>query len=69
MKYSILIVNAFIAFALAQKQQQQQQQQLPADNKYRNIPIVSQDSNIDHDGTFSYSFEGGDGTRAQQNGQ
>lgn len=61
MKYFILIANAFVALALAQQQ--------TTDNKYKNIPIVSQDSNLEHDGTFSYSFENGDGTRAQQNGQ
>lgn len=60
MKYFILIANAFIALTLAQQ---------TTDNKYKNIPIVSQDSNLEHDGTFSYSFENGDGTRAQQNGQ
>lgn len=61
MKYFILIANAFVALALAQQQ--------TTDNKYKNIQIVSQDSNLEHDGTFSYSFENNDGTRAQQNGQ
>jgi hypothetical protein len=62
MKYSILLINAFVAVTLAQKQSVD-------NNKYKNIPIIAQDSNLEHDGTFSYSFEGGDGSRAQQNGQ
>lgn len=39
------------------------------DSKYRSIPIVSQENILEHDGTFSYSFENGDGTKASQNGQ
>jgi hypothetical protein len=63
MKYSILLVNAFIAVAFAQKAVDN------TNNKYKNIPIVSLENNQEHDGSFSYSFEGGDGTRAQQTGQ
>ncbi|XP_075232904.1 endocuticle structural glycoprotein SgAbd-3-like isoform X2 [Lycorma delicatula] len=33
------------------------------------VPIVSQDQDINFDGTYHYSFEGGDGTRASQEGQ
>lgn len=77
MKY-LIIVNALFAVALAQQraggqqyqQQQQQQNQQPAvDSKYKNIPIVAHENILEHDGTFSYSFENGDGTRASQNGQ
>lgn len=64
MKFLIVFVMS-LAVALAQKQQQQPL----ADNKYKNIPIVSQENIVEHDGSFTYSFEGGDGTRAQQNGQ
>lgn len=57
MKYSIILVNAFFAIALAQKNQQQTNQ--PAENnKYRNIPIVAQENILDHDGQFSYNYEG-----------
>lgn len=76
MKYSVLFVNAFFAVALAQKgghqhqqQYQQQQNQPQVDSKYKNIPIVAYENALEHDGSFSYSFEGGDGTRASQNGQ
>lgn len=63
MKYSILLVNAFVAVALAQRSVDNSKDQ------YKNIPILSQENNLEHDGTFSYSFENGDGTRAQQTGQ
>lgn len=59
MKYLIL-VSAFIAAAVAQAQQ---------DDKYRNIQNVAQENIVEHDGTFTYSFENGDGTKASQNGQ
>lgn len=52
-----------MSLAVAQKQQQ------PIDDKYKNIPIIAQENILEHDGSFTYSFEGGDGTRAQQNGQ
>lgn len=44
MKYSVLLVNAFFAVALAQKgghqqQYQQQQNQPQVDSKYKNIPM------------------------------
>lgn len=58
------------------QQQQQQinnnnhhQQQNEPESKYRHIPIVSLQNNLEHDGSFNYAFEGGDGTRVQQNGQ
>jgi uncharacterized protein YlbG (UPF0298 family) len=83
MKYLILLVNVAMVVAQqrfqhqqaqhqhqqVQQPAQQQQQQQVVDSKYRNIPIISQESDSGIDGTFSYSFEGGDGTRAQQNGQ
>lgn len=62
MKYSILLVNAFFAVALAQKS-------VVDNNKYKDIKNIAQENIHEHDGTFSYSFENGDGTRAQQNGQ
>lgn len=78
MKYIILFVNAFFVVVMAQhhhqqqqhqQHQQQYQQQNAIDNKYKNIPIVSHEQNLEHDGTFNYAFETGDGTRVQQNGQ
>lgn len=63
MKYSILLVNAFIAVAIAQKSNSID------NNKYKDIQNINQENIHEHDGTFSYSFENGDGTRAQQNGQ
>lgn len=62
MKFFVAFVMS-LAVAVAQKQQQ------PIDDKYKNIPIISQENILEHDGSFQYSFEGGDGTRAQQNGQ
>lgn len=62
MKYLIVLVSS-LAVAIAQKQQPL------VDDKYKNIPIISQQNIVEHDGSFTYSFEGGDGTRAQQNGQ
>lgn len=62
MKYLIVLVSS-LAVAIAQKQQPL------VDDKYKNIPIISQQNILEHDGSFTYSFEGGDGTRAQQNGQ
>jgi hypothetical protein len=70
MKYVVLLVNSFFVVAMAQHNHQQhnhQQQQI--DNKYRHVPIVSHEQNLEHDGTFNYAFETGDGTRVQQNGQ
>lgn len=70
-----LVISALIAIVVAkpQKLQQQnlQQLQLPnrGDDKYKNIPIVAQENVIDHQGTYHYTFEGGDGSRAQQDGQ
>lgn len=60
-----------------QHQQHQQNQQInnnnnnipEPDSKYRHIPIVSLQNNLEHDGTFNYAFENGDGTRVQQAGQ
>lgn len=79
MKYlAVLLVNALIAVSLAQRVQNQQnqqnqlnqQQQQPLENsKYRNIPIVALENSQDHDGSFRYSYEDGDGTKAEQTGQ
>lgn len=70
MKYIILFVNAFFVVAMAQQHHHQQQQQNNnIDSKYKHVPIVSLEQNLEHDGTFNYAFETGDGTRVQQNGQ
>lgn len=63
MKYLILFVNAFFAVTLAQKLADN------VDSKYRHIPIVAQENVVEHDGSFNYGYEGGDGTKAQQSGQ
>uniref|UniRef100_A0A182T494 Uncharacterized protein n=1 Tax=Anopheles maculatus TaxID=74869 RepID=A0A182T494_9DIPT len=49
-----------------QQQQQLQQQSLP---RYKEIPIVNLENVLEVDGKFRYSYEGGDGTRAAQDGQ
>ncbi|XP_054264384.1 endocuticle structural glycoprotein SgAbd-3-like [Macrosteles quadrilineatus] len=36
--------------------------------KSQQIPIVSLENNVNFDGSYKYSFEGGDGTRAIQEG-
>lgn len=61
MKYSLLFVNAFFAVALAQK--------AADNNKYKDIQNLAQENVVEHDGTFSYSFENNDGTKTQQSGQ
>lgn len=33
------------------------------------MPIVKQESQVNGDGSYSYSFETGDGTKAEQSGQ
>ncbi|PSN39560.1 hypothetical protein C0J52_20616 [Blattella germanica] len=35
----------------------------------KEIPIISYENAVGHDGTYKYSFESGDGTKAQQSGQ
>lgn len=50
-------------------QQQKRVEEPQTDSKYRHIPIVSLSNVLDHDGNFNYAYEGGDGTRVQQNGQ
>lgn len=62
MKYSVLLVNAFFAVALAQKAALD-------NNKYKGIQNLAQENVVEHDGTFSYSFENNDGTKTQQSGQ
>ncbi|EAT45456.1 AAEL003221-PA [Aedes aegypti] len=37
--------------------------------KFKDIPIVSHENVLEVDGKFRYSYEGGDGTRAVQDGQ
>ncbi|KAL1394776.1 hypothetical protein pipiens_002990 [Culex pipiens pipiens] len=37
--------------------------------KFKEIPIVSHENILEVDGKFRYSYEGGDGTRAIQDGQ
>ncbi|XP_040170323.1 endocuticle structural glycoprotein SgAbd-3-like [Anopheles arabiensis] len=49
-----------------QQQQHHQQQSLP---RYKEIPIVNLENVLEVDGKFRYSYEGGDGTRAAQDGQ
>lgn len=61
MKYSVLLVNAFFVVALAQK--------AADNNKYKDIQNLAQENVVEHDGTFSYSFENNDGTKTQQSGQ
>lgn len=36
---------------------------------FKDIPIVSHENVLEVDGKFRYSYEGGDGTRAAQDGQ
>ncbi|CRK99897.1 CLUMA_CG013200, isoform A [Clunio marinus] len=64
MKSLILLINTFVAVTLTFAQKQ-----TIDDNKYRNIPIIALENKIEHDGSFRYSFENGDGTRAEQNGE
>ncbi|CAG9769053.1 unnamed protein product [Ceutorhynchus assimilis] len=35
----------------------------------KEVPIISQESDIQPDGSFKWSFEGGDGTKAEASGQ
>ncbi|XP_049537843.1 endocuticle structural glycoprotein SgAbd-3-like [Anopheles darlingi] len=51
------------------QQPQQQQQQPTTDPRYKQIPIVNVENVLEVDGKFRYSYEGGDGTRAAQDGQ
>lgn len=52
-----------------QPQQQQQRQEPVTDPRYKQIPIVNVENVLEVDGKFRYSYEGGDGTRAAQDGQ
>ncbi|BES92883.1 Cuticular protein [Nesidiocoris tenuis] len=49
--------------------QPQPQQQQPLKPTSPPVPILSLDNTVNHDGSYKYSFEGGDGTRAEQTGQ
>jgi hypothetical protein len=70
MKVIIFIIGSLIASSLAQQHNQQNhQQQQQVDIKKQNVPILALQNNLQHDGTFNYAFESGDGTKAEQNGQ
>lgn len=71
MKVLVLLVCSFVATTLAQQHHQNQnhQQQREVDNKRVHVPIIAHESNLQHDGSFNYLFESGDGTRAEQNGK
>lgn len=45
MKLTIFVVNTMFAIVLAQSAN---------NNKYKNIPIVAEQNQLDHEGTFSY---------------
>lgn len=71
-----IIIGSLIASTLAQQHhnnqqhhQQQQQQQQQVDIKKQNVPILAYQNSLQHEGTFNYAFESGDGTKAEQNGQ
>ncbi|XP_050300287.1 endocuticle structural glycoprotein ABD-4-like [Anthonomus grandis grandis] len=42
---------------------------LGAPQQGKEVPIISQESDIQPDGSFKWSFEAGDGTKAEQSGQ
>lgn len=79
-----LVLCGFFVVAMAQQRhhqqqqqyQQQQQQQQPQqynnanenNSKYKAIPIVSLQQNLEYDGRFNYAFETGDGTKVEQSG-
>uniref|UniRef100_A0A182IQN8 Uncharacterized protein n=1 Tax=Anopheles atroparvus TaxID=41427 RepID=A0A182IQN8_ANOAO len=73
----LVVLLAVCSVIGAQKQQQQQQQQLHQQHqqsqnslpRYKEIPIVNLENVLEVDGKFRYSYEGGDGTRAAQDGQ
>ncbi|XP_039294336.1 endocuticle structural glycoprotein SgAbd-3 [Nilaparvata lugens] len=56
---SVLLIGAVAVQAIMAAPQGSAKQQ---------VPIVAQDQDINFDGTYHYSFEGGDGTRATQDG-
>ncbi|XP_050300042.1 endocuticle structural glycoprotein SgAbd-3-like [Anthonomus grandis grandis] len=59
-KVAFLLVIASTAVLGAPQLQQQQGKE---------VPIISQESDIQPDGSFKWSFEAGDGTKAEQSGQ
>ena len=72
-----IVLCGFFVVAMAQRHNQQQhQQQQPQqynninenDNKYKHIPIVSHQQNLELDGRFNYAYESGDGTKVEQSG-
>ncbi|KAG5675016.1 hypothetical protein PVAND_004956 [Polypedilum vanderplanki] len=67
MKFFVLFVSAFAVAAMAQRQNNQINNNIQ--NEKQQIPILSLEQNLNHDGEFNYAFETGDGTRVQQNGQ
>lgn len=75
----IVLCGFFVAVMAQRHNQQQHQQQQPQqynnnnninenDNKYKHIPIVSHQQNLEYDGRFNYAFETGDGTKVEQSG-
>ncbi|XP_046393072.1 endocuticle structural glycoprotein SgAbd-8-like [Ischnura elegans] len=56
MKLIILLSCVVAALAFPQKPEQQ-------------VPILSSENEVNFDGSYRYSYEGGDGTSAQQAGQ
>uniref|UniRef100_A0A182QAE7 Uncharacterized protein n=1 Tax=Anopheles farauti TaxID=69004 RepID=A0A182QAE7_9DIPT len=64
----VAVVGAIGAQKQHQPHPQAQQQQQPL-NRYKEIPIVNLENVLEVDGKFRYSYEGGDGTRAAQDGQ
>ena len=66
----VVLLAVFSVIVGAQKQHQQQQQhQQQSLPRYKEIPIVNLENVLEVDGKFRYSYEGGDGTRAAQDGQ
>ncbi|XP_021940868.1 cuticle protein CP14.6-like [Zootermopsis nevadensis] len=53
----IIAVSCLAAFVLAAPQQKDP------------VPIIKQESQVNGDGSYSYNFETGDGTKAEQSGQ
>lgn len=71
-----IVLCGFFVAVMAQRHNQQQQQPQQynnnnikeEDNKYKHIPIVSHQQNLEYDGRFNYAFETGDGTKVEQSG-